>query len=92
MGSDWDTARQNLTFPFVYSWPGWRESAIFQGYSTDQTYVDLGVIREISEDFIESVMHLLGVSFEEASASCECRVRRLEKSRRLNFNPSRYLR
>lgn len=81
IGSDWETAMQNLTFPFVYSWPGYIRKLIFtwQILGIEYAYVDLGIIWQCSKSLVQCLVHLLGISFEETAAPCHSELARIHE-------------
>lgn len=47
-----------------------RSSAIDRLRGATRTYVDLGIVRQSAEDFVQRCVHLLSGPFEETAASC----------------------
>jgi hypothetical protein len=62
----------NLTLLLVYSWPGCGNhvsSCTTRGFRYSSPYVDLGVIRQRSKSLVQSLVHLLGITFEETTTT-----------------------
>lgn len=92
IGSDWETAMQNLTFPFVYSWPGCvckLTSPLDKYKGNRDAYIDLGIIRQRSKRLVQCLVHLLGISFKETTTSCHSTLAHVheQKEKERNIPP-----